>query len=167
METGGGGVLFGFGGVCTLVMKVVAPPAPAPAGLALTRGPPAMARPAAWAPWVAAVRPCAPGKRAGLALGAAVISSGGVVRRRLGSCARCGGRWGLDLGQLGEAHFQLLVGGDVVGHLAVVPNAVCPCGQGSPVGLEGGGSAHMSRTRHFCRFCEISCNIVALARYIW
>ena len=30
------------------------------------RGPPAMARPAALAPWVAAVRPCAPGKKPGL-----------------------------------------------------------------------------------------------------
>ena len=46
-------------------------------------------------------------------------------------------------------------------------NAVCPCGQGTPVGLEGGESAHMSRTRHFCRFCGISCNFVALVRYIW
>ena len=98
METGSGGVLFGLGGVCTLVMKKVAPPAPAPAGLALTRGPPAMARPAAWAPWVAAVRPCAPGKRAGLALVGPLLVLGGVVAGLLGSCARCGGRWGTGSG---------------------------------------------------------------------
>ena len=58
------------------------------------RGPPAMARPAAWAPWVAAVRPCAPGKRAGLALVGPLLVLGGVVAGLLGSCARCGGRWG-------------------------------------------------------------------------
>ena len=75
-----------------------AQPAPAPAGLALTRGPPAMARPAAWAPWVAAVRPCAPGKRAGLALVGPLLVLGGVVAGLLGSCARCGGRWGTGSG---------------------------------------------------------------------
>lgn len=91
--------------VYTLDIQNVAPPAPAAAGLAQAR-PPRNAT----ARRLGSVGGGGPGlTRSWPRLGAAVactrrpaIGFGGVVAGRLGSCARCGGRWNHTLGSIAK-----------------------------------------------------------------